>query len=227
MRKEKRSRFNGGKCEKMKGLFLKDLKLMLQQKKTCLTVLAIGIGMAFLVNNLYFGIGYMVFCTTVQAINMINYSEQDNGMVFLMTLPITRKLFVQEKYCFAGMVSFAVAVIAVVLFGIIAPALELFTVPAAEVCANSMIILFLAWCMIAVNYPLLFYFGMERGRFIMSICWIVIMVLISVGVKMDDMTIYLEGITPQQLLLATLLISLIFLFLSYLCSICIIRRKEY
>ena len=45
-----------------------------------------------------FAIGYFTIVTAIFAITTISYDEFDYGLAFLMTLPVTRKQYVAEKY---------------------------------------------------------------------------------------------------------------------------------
>ena len=85
----------------MKGLLIKDFKLMLNQKKFfILIVLILGAIACFLDFDYYFLIGYFMFICSLFTISTISYDEFDNGNAFLFTLPFSRSRYVEEKYCF-------------------------------------------------------------------------------------------------------------------------------
>ena len=85
----------------MKGLLIKDYKLMLGQKSF--------LGMAALMAVLYLiiykdPIVAVVFITvmcTMFTVSTLSYDEYENGMAYLFTLPISRNTYVLEKYAFA------------------------------------------------------------------------------------------------------------------------------
>ena len=85
----------------MKGLLIKDYKLMLGQKSF--------LGMAALMAVLYLiiykdPIVAVVFITvmcTMFTVSTLSYDEYENGMAYLFTLPISRNIYVLEKYAFA------------------------------------------------------------------------------------------------------------------------------
>ena len=83
----------------MKGLLIKDLKLMKNNGKNLLLVfLIIGTMMGIMTKELYAAVGYVTFIFTLFTVSTISYDEYDNGYPFLFTLPITRRQYVNEKF---------------------------------------------------------------------------------------------------------------------------------
>ena len=103
----------------MKGLLIKDLKLMKNNGKNLLLVfLIIGTMMGIMTKELYAAVGYVTFIFTLFTVSTISYDEYDNGYPFLFTLPITRRQYVNEKYVFVLImtaISFLVGIISVVV----------------------------------------------------------------------------------------------------------------
>ena len=73
----------------MKGLFVKDLKLMMLQKNFLLLILAIVIGMMIFTDDVIFPLGFLSFTVSLFTVGTISYDDFDNGNAFLFTLPIT------------------------------------------------------------------------------------------------------------------------------------------
>ena len=83
----------------MKGLLIKDYKLLMLQKKTFLLMLLIAICMNFAMqDNQGVIIGYLTFFAALMANTTLSYDEYGNGITFLLTLPVTRKTYVRSKY---------------------------------------------------------------------------------------------------------------------------------
>lgn len=83
----------------MKGLLIKDYKLLMLQKKTFLLMLLIAICMNFAMqDNPGFIIGYLTFFAALMANTTLSYDEYGNGVLFLLTLPVTGKTYVRSKY---------------------------------------------------------------------------------------------------------------------------------
>ena len=84
----------------MKGLLIKDFKLLKNQKNFFIILIAIVIGMSAYMEDVSFIIGYLTFICSMFTLSSISYDEFDNGYAFLFSLPITRKGYVLEKYSF-------------------------------------------------------------------------------------------------------------------------------
>lgn len=82
----------------MTGLLLKDIKLIGNQKNFIFILVACMFFLAM--QDPTFVVWYLTFAGSSFALNSISYDELDNGNTFLFTLPITRKLYVWEKYVF-------------------------------------------------------------------------------------------------------------------------------
>ncbi len=164
----------------MKGLLIKDFKLLKVQKNSFLLILCIAIGMEIFTNSTSssFIIGYLSFVATLFTLSSISYDEFDNGNAFLFSLPITRKSYVIEKYGF-GMImgsSFwaTFGTLIVILKEIIAMKyVSIDTIMAA------FIILPIVFSVLAIMLPFQLKFGGEKGR-IAIICTLVIVFLMGI-----------------------------------------------
>lgn len=81
----------------MTGLFIKDFRLMKQNRQTILIFMVLALIMG-LTQNSTFIMGYLPFCMAIFVTSLISYDEMDNGFQFLMTLPVSRNSYVNEKY---------------------------------------------------------------------------------------------------------------------------------
>ena len=81
----------------MKGLFLKDYYLNFSNRRSLFLFLFMSIFMAFAMDGSFI-IGYTGMLMGILAIGTISYDSNENGMAFLMCLPISRKDYVKEKY---------------------------------------------------------------------------------------------------------------------------------
>ena len=106
----------------MKGLLIKDFKLLKGQKNFFMAIMAISIIMIITSPGTSFPIGFLGFVGSLFSLRSISYDEFDNGNAFLFSLPITRKDYVLEKYIFgliSGMTSLLLGtVISLVAIGI-------------------------------------------------------------------------------------------------------------
>ena len=83
----------------MRGLLVKDLRLMMGQKKFLLLLLFMTVVLNFN-DNITFVVYYLTFVCSFFVISSIAYDENDNGYPFLFCLPIDRSVYVREKYVF-------------------------------------------------------------------------------------------------------------------------------
>ena len=75
----------------MKGLLIKDFKLLKGQKNFFMPITAISIIMIIVSPGTSFPIGFLGFVGALFSLSSISYDEFDNGNAFLFSLPITRK----------------------------------------------------------------------------------------------------------------------------------------
>ena len=83
----------------MLGLLVKDLRIALTRKFALLLILVIALIMGTSMEGPFI-IGYVTMISLMLAVGTIIYDEMDNGYDFMMTMPLTRKTYVREKYLF-------------------------------------------------------------------------------------------------------------------------------
>ena len=86
----------------MKGLLIKDFRLMKVQKSFFLLIAVIGVWGTLLSENVTSAIGFLTFVMSLFSVSSISYDEFDNGNAFLFSLPITRTTYVVEKITASG-----------------------------------------------------------------------------------------------------------------------------
>lgn len=88
----------------MRGLLVKDLRLILQQKRIWLIMVIMALFFTFAQNGM-FGLFYMAMLAMMFSVSTVSYDEYENGYPFLMTLPFDRRTYVREKYLLCVMMS--------------------------------------------------------------------------------------------------------------------------
>ena len=149
----------------MKGLFVKDLKLMMLQKNFLLLILAIVIGMMIFTDDVIFPLGFLSFIVSLFTVSTISYDDFDNGNAFLFTLPITRNHYVSEKY-FLGLLLGCMAWVLATVLGIITTVLK-DTLPITDLVQSSLMILPIMIVVQAIMLPFQLKFGGDKGRIAM------------------------------------------------------------
>lgn len=86
----------------MKGLLIKDLRLLYTQKSGLLLMCGLAVALSFYAElGSLFLVLYVTVFSCMLGLNTIAYDQFDNGYAFLFTLPITRRQYVAEKYIFS------------------------------------------------------------------------------------------------------------------------------
>lgn len=148
----------------MKALFIQDFRYMLTQKSFLALIALVGIVLALTQNDNYiFVIGYLGFMGMITGMMSVTMDDQSNGLTFLFSLPIDRRVYVREKYCFIVLMG--------VLFGSVATALCLlfrvfadYKAPLDEILATAFGTFFVMLLFVAIMLPLQLKFGAERAR---------------------------------------------------------------
>lgn len=218
----------------MKGLLIKDIKLMLGQKKFFLVVVGLGIFFMLSNENPVSGVSYITMLLSIFTLSTISYDEFDNGMSFLMTLPIERKTYAQEKYVFAGLTSLFSAVGTSVLAYVMGMVMGN-PVDMTEVAGVACLIILVSWLMLAITIPLQIKYGAEKGRIAMilaigalfGIFYVLAKVFSSTGTDMNGVVVFLTSLEPWQIVLGAVIVTVIMLIISYTICVRIINKKEY
>ena len=149
----------------MKGMLVKDFKLMKGQRNFFAVIAAMAVGMAIFMEEPSFIIGYMTFAGSLFTLSTISYDEFDNGNAFLFSLPISRKGYTVEKYQFgliAGGVFWLFATVAVGIAGVLKN-----TVMVRDTVMIALPVLPALMILLAVMLPFQFRFGGEKSRIAM------------------------------------------------------------
>ena len=178
--------------------------------------------------------GYLPFLFMIAAMSTITYDEFDNGMAFLMVLPISRKLYVQEKYLFGGVLGFTGLASAFVLFLISeinkGSSMTFTQYVLLFLCFLAFVILFLC-----LMIPIQLKFGSEKGRIVLFIIFFGIIGIVYLVSKITDkipaqIIEVFRGIQKLPFgILAALAVGIyiLALFISLKISLGIMEKKEW
>lgn len=217
----------------MKGLLIKDFKLMKTQKNYFLLILAITVGMSAFSEDVSFTMGFLTFVVSLFTISTISYDEFDNGNAFLFSLPITRTSYTLEKYALGLILGGGALVVSTLLILLTNASRNIRPVP--EILLTALLILPVVLLIQAVMIPFQLKFGGERGRLAIIGVFGLLLVLGVVGVKIADaLHIDLSGFlnrlpAPGMGMLLALLFgaALVLLLLSVRVSLRIMGKKEF
>lgn len=218
----------------MKGLFIKDFKLLKLQKNFLLLILAIVIGMMAFTDDVVFPLGFLSFVVSLFTVSTISYDDFDNGNAFLFTLPVTRNDYVIEKY-FLGLLFGGIAWILATALGVLTTVLK-GTLPVTELILASLIILPIMIVIQAIMFPFQLKFGSDKGRVAMIGAFgaLAVIALVIVNGAKAVFNIDLVNIldTLSTVSMGTLgVIAVIIAFLLFLISmgisLSIMKKKEF
>ena len=100
----------------MKGLLIKDLRLILKRKQSLVLFLCCCALIAFSNANGGFVIGYTAFLLGITGLSTLGCDERDNCFPFLFSLPIDAKTYVNEKFLLCILADIAGLALGCVLF---------------------------------------------------------------------------------------------------------------
>lgn len=217
----------------MKGLLIKDFKLLKNQKNFFIILVVISIGMSAFMEDVSFIIGYLTFVCSLFTLSSISYDEFDNGYAFLFSLPITRKSYVLEKYSFGliiSMVSWLFSITVAIIAGSMRNSIIL-----KDIIITALLELLLFIILLSIMLPFQLKLGGEKSR-IAIICAVgIVFVIAFVVVKtaeffnIDLIKIFnnLPVIRMDMLIVITSVITILLLLVSLKTSVYIINKKEF
>jgi len=215
----------------MKGLFVKDIELMKQQKQFFILVVVMGVILNLAGSgSVSFATGYFTIVTAIFAITTISYDEFDNGLAFL-TLPVTRKQYVAEKYLLgAGLTAVAWGIATIT--GVICKGVAELQGCLSETIIGSLIYIPLALLMLAVSLPLVIHFGAEKGRYIAMVMWAIIFAVVyilikTMGLSADAVDAWLNGLNRGMVLAGVVLFTVIVYMGSFWIGVRLMEKKEF
>lgn len=225
----------------MKGLLIKDLKILAKQKKSMAFVLLFLGLCAFAGDDATFSATYTVVVLSMLTLNTISYDEKDGGMMFLLSLPANRKTYVKEKYIFA-FINLLFSIVLAFALGYV-PAIVKHTNPElGSFVMSIMAIMFMMGMGLAMAIPLDLKLGAEKGRMFVILAVAGMFLITVTGYKilkgvlyidvLGELTKLLSGVKSEVLLYMILAgsmfaVLLLMLYCSYLISNKVMEKKEF
>ncbi|MDE7273978.1 MAG: ABC-2 transporter permease [Lachnospiraceae bacterium] len=223
----------------VKGLLIKDFKLMISQMKFIfILMIPWGIFMTSTMNMSFF-VGYIAILCAFMTLSTFSYDEFENGSAYLMTLPISRKDYVIGKFLF-GLLSTTVpfAVVSILSWGGLAAwgAKMRF----ADYLLSVAALLPAAYLLLALEIPLQIKFGNVKG----GVVRLISIGVMSAGIAVTAYLSELEGAKElvvngmeaagssaepgiQILVLAAAAVLVIVMLASYKISCRFMEKKEF
>lgn len=218
----------------MKGLLIKDFKLLKVQKRFIAIIVVVIGGMALYGSqNTSFLVLYATLIGCVLPMSSVTYDEMDDGNVFLFSLPVSRKGYVIEKYIYCiicGGVAWLTGAAAAAVSGIVKDAGT-----AGDAFMAALPYLPVMLVILAVMLPFQLFFGSEKGRLVYLIMaggGVVAGVLVSeISETLHiDLEKWMEAVTSlnlEMLAAGAVVLAAALVLLSCSISVGIMKKKEF
>lgn len=217
----------------MKALFIQDFRYMLTQKSFLVLIALVGIVLALTQNDNYiFVIGYLGFMGMITGMMSVTMDDQSNGLTFLFSLPIDRRVYVREKYIFIVLMGVSFSIFATALCLLFRMFAE-YKAPLDEILATSLGTLFVMLLFVCFMLPLQLKFGAERARlasFIAIGFFFVAVLLAGLVINFADALPFIQAflsLSPVALTGIAVAFLIVCLRISYGVSLRIILRREF
>lgn len=171
----------------MKGLLIKDFLLLKNMKQGFLMIVVMCIAFGWIYESPAFLISYMTLMTSIFMLSTIGFDEQDNGMSFLFSMPVSRKGYVKEKYVF-GVLVVCIALITVTVFGCVIFRIRNIGYSMEEVGGTMLGSFITAVLVLAVMIPIQIRFEAEKSRVALMITMGCAALIAFLLVKLAKMT---------------------------------------
>lgn len=223
----------------MKGLLIKDFKLVFVNARTLMALVVISIFLLFSSDTgeqYSFVISYMTVISFLFVLSSVSYDDFDHGLSFLMTLPVSRKIYVLEKYLFGllcgiGGWTFSMLICLVASFVGKADTAALLS---PEFMLTSITIYIVLSFILSITLPVQLKFGGDNGKIFIILAVGALFVIgfaaskiaANFGVDLKEWLNRLLTLEETFLTLALGALALIALAVSYLISYKIMKNKQ-
>lgn len=211
----------------MRGLILKDIAIVKTQMRSMMIIMAIVIFMMVTGDNASFAIMYCNILFMMFGVTTLSYDAFENGHAFLFTLPVTRKLYVKEKYVFSLICLLIGFLLSILVLGITAMKSQSFDL------SMAVGYMFGGAIFLSIMLPIDFKFGPEKARVAMIVVVLFItssVYAISAVVEKLNLVQYFGKLVELGTAVILSFLAVVtsgILFASYKISCRIICKKEF
>ena len=220
----------------IRGLLEKDFRLFFRQGGNLFFVLAF-VALFFTLTEKKTATFIAIYIPSVIAVyagNTISYDEAEHGYNYLFSLPVNRKIYVQEKYIFSfilTVVGWCAGMICAGIAAMIKPGERFNLERLAESSIALMIILAISGIVITIKLK----FEGEKGRLVFAIIFLSIFVgcyligyLVNASSSVEKRFAQVtKGIEDTQMIILVIVLSLLVWFISYIYSMRVMKKKEF
>lgn len=219
----------------MKALFIKDIRIVLKQQRVLICAFfAVITILAFATDNSMYAVAFVLFLVPTMMLTTISYDTFENGMSYIMSLPVSVKDYVTEKYILTVASSLIFNIMATILINVVLSIGKGVGIMPLELIVNAMLAQFMVLIYISLVLPVDIRFGTDKGMIIVVLMAVVIgaagPMLGNINVDSGLMYKLSEAeITSVPVNQALLLMSVggVFAIVSYFISVKLMKQMEY
>lgn len=219
----------------MKALFIKDIRIVLKQQRVLICAFfAVITILAFATDNSMYAVAFVLFLVPTMMLTTISYDTFENGMSYIMSLPVSVKDYVTEKYILTVASSLIFNIMATILINVVLSIGKGVGIMPLELIVNAMLAQFMVLIYISLVLPVDIRFGTDKGMIIVVLMAVVIgavgPMLSNINVDSGLMYKLSEAeITSLPVNTALLLMSVggVFAIVSYFISVKLMKQMEY
>lgn len=215
-------------------MLMKDVSLLKGQKQFFGALLILLIMFTMIQSNPTFAVMYVTLMFSIMTMTTMSYDDFENGMCYLLTLPVSRREYVTEKYIF-GMLSSVTGLTVASLFTVVSVRIKGGVYPWDEWKATVAACMILIILVLSVSLPVQLKFGSEKSRMAMFGIFAVASLLAIAVVKLCGTAgIEIEKVMESAIvenLTTTVwglcITGLAVLGISWLVSVRVLERREF
>lgn len=220
----------------MKGLLIKDFSYLKQNKFLYIFLIIFGFSFSLFYDNPSFVLGYYSVFSGILVLGTISYDDYNHGLSFILTLPVTKKQYIQEKYVLSYLLGIVLIFMATILAAISCfQAQKNFHFMNTEAILGCLFVLLFAFLLSSLLIPVQIKFGSHRGQYAMLVvfgsialsCIIAYFLAKFLGFDLELLLDQLFSHKTSLLLIGFTLIVLLINWLSYKISLSILDKKEF
>ena len=219
----------------MKALFIKDIRIVLKQQRVLICAFfAVITILAFATDNSMYAVAFVLFLVPTMMLTTISYDTFENGMSYIMSLPVSVKDYVTEKYILSVASSLIFNIMATILINVVLSIGKGVGIMPLELIVNAMLAQFMVLIYISLVLPVDIRFGTDKGMIIVVLMAVVIGAVGPMlgNINVDSGLMYKlseSEITSVPVNTALLLMSVggVFVIVSYFISVKLMKQIEY
>jgi ABC-2 type transport system permease protein len=220
----------------MKGLLIKDIKLLGTQKTFFISICIFSLIMIIGNFDPSFIVGYLTFIFSLFVISTISYDDYNNGFSFLFTLPVTRETYVRSKFLLSLLLGLTSCIFAIILSAG-AVYITTQTLVTLDWVLSQSIACLVIFTLLSIMIPMQLKFGSEKSRIVMLVFYggiFGIGAFITVMMGPENAQALLKSILStvssmnQFIAIGSVLVVLLGILLSsYLISVKVMKNKQF